>query len=204
MAVETPFYLYPGQKIQGDFVPKKINLALLFQLNCPGCFFYALPVFDALYTALRDTVGMIALSTAFENFSLNTTQNTLALVNHGTLVGHTKKLMYEHGYDKLHIQPEFPIAMDQKMNPSQLEEIVNNICRLHPEFNNLTKDHQKLAQVQVRNYLKSMPELSLTFTANQCKGTPTFVLFNDQNKLLASWFGNTKKEVILDKVNSFL
>ncbi len=199
----TPLHLYIGKKIQGQFEPKRLNLLLSFQVNCPGCFLYALPTFNQLFKKYKNDLGFLALSTAFENFELNNTNNTILLAKDGTLVGHTKHALAEHGYDKLQIQPEFPIAIDQKMKPFQIEEITKNICLLNPNFNTWSSSDQELLLKRVRNYLTKLPEVSLTFTTNQFRGTPTFTLFNDKNELLHSWFGHVKKNEIIDKINTF-
>ncbi|KAA1248184.1 hypothetical protein [Aquimarina sp. RZ0] len=200
----TPLHLYQGKKIQGQFISRKLNLLLMFQVNCPGCFLYALPTFNQLYKKYKDDIGIIALSTAFEDFELNTSQNTTGLVEKGTLVGHTKKALQEYGYETLQIQPEFPIIMDKKMEVSQLEEVTANICSLYSNFLTYSIDKQELIRLQVSNYLKKLPEISLTFTSNQFKGTPTFALFNDKSELLHSWFGHIKKNEIVDKIKHFL
>ncbi len=199
-----PLYLYQGQRIKGQFVQKKLNLVLMFQVNCPGCFLYALPVFNQLYKHFKDDIGMLALSTAFEDFELNTEQNTIDLVESGTLIGHTKQALLSHGYDKLQIVSEFPISMDKKMEASQLEEVTSAICQLHPQYTILNNADQKKAYLNVKSYLQKIPEVSLTFTSNQFRGTPTFILFNDKNELLHSWFGHIKKNVVIDTINELL
>ncbi|WP_010521447.1 hypothetical protein [Aquimarina agarivorans] len=198
----VPLHLYVGEKIQGNFEPKKLNLLLNFQVNCPGCFLYALPTFSKLYKKYNNNLGFLALSTAFEDFDVNTTKNTIDLVNEGTLVGHTKHALAEYGYNKLQIKPEFPIAMDKKMESSQIDEITEKICLLNPNFSIWSNYDQDLFLKKVKNYLVKLPEVSLTFTTNQFRGTPTFTLFNN-NEILHSWFGHVKIAEITTKINSF-
>ena len=66
------------KEIQGSFTLSKINILLVFQVNCPGCFSYALPFFNKIYQDYRkEDVSFLALSTAFEDFDKNTLSNTV-------------------------------------------------------------------------------------------------------------------------------
>ena len=56
----------------------------------------------------------------------------------------------------------------------------------------------------VRNYIEKQEEVSLTFTANQFRGTPTIALFNEEKELLGSWFGHTAKKDIINKIDQFI
>jgi len=94
-------HLHIDKMIKGQFNPKKINLLLLFQVNCPGCFSYSLPLFNKLYHQFNKDLGFIALSTAFEDFKLNTLKNTVALANEGELIGETKKFLSDQGHERI-------------------------------------------------------------------------------------------------------
>jgi hypothetical protein len=37
------------KELKGKFNLKNLNILLVFQVNCPGCFSYALPLFNTLY-----------------------------------------------------------------------------------------------------------------------------------------------------------
>ncbi len=190
--------------IQSSFSPKKLNLALLFQVNCPGCFIYALPVFNQLYKKYKEQLGMVALSTAFEDYELNSKENTELLVNHGVLIGETKKALNEQGNEKLPYELHFPIGMDAILQSDQKEELVETICSIDPNFQIWSEYDQNLLRKKVLIYLSNQQKTSLTFTANQFKGTPTIVLFNEQNELLHSWFGHQPIDDIITKIESQL
>ena len=50
-----------GDELQGKFELKKLNLLLVFQVNCPGCFSYALPFFNKLYSEFnRDGISSVS------------------------------------------------------------------------------------------------------------------------------------------------
>ena len=77
--------LHIDKHIQGNFETKELNLLLMFQVNCPGCFTYALPLFKRLYENYKDEkFSFLALSTAFEDFDKNTLENTTLLVKEGS------------------------------------------------------------------------------------------------------------------------
>ena len=65
----------------------KINVAFVFQVNCPGCFIYGIPLLNELFKKYEKEIGFISISTAFEDFELNTEANTIELLNKGELVG---------------------------------------------------------------------------------------------------------------------
>ena len=70
-----------SKELQGEFKLNKINILLVFQVNCPGCFSYALPLFNKLFRNNKtEDVSFLALSTAFEDFDKNTLVNTKKLV----------------------------------------------------------------------------------------------------------------------------
>ena len=94
-----------NKEIQGEFKINKLNLVLVFQVNCPGCFTYALPLYNKIYNAYKTKgVSFLALSTAFEDYDKNTLVNTENLVNQGTLIGETKTYMNNQGIDKQYNQ----------------------------------------------------------------------------------------------------
>lgn len=83
-----------GEVVQGDFELRETTLVLVFQVNCPGCFTYALPLAEAIHRdAGRSGISVKALSTAFEDFDLNTAEHTRALVEQGKLVGATRRAL---------------------------------------------------------------------------------------------------------------
>ena len=149
---------------------------------------------------LRNDIGFLALSTAFEDFELNTRENTTLLINKGTLVGETKKALFEQGIESLPYQLQFPIGMDAPLEPSQKGALIDNICALNPDFLQSPVHDQDAFRKRVLAFLDNQQSISLTFTANQFKGTPTIALFNDQYTLLESWFGHHSIKTIRDGI----
>lgn len=194
--------LHIGEMVQGEFSPKKLNLLLMFQVNCPGCFLYALPTFNQLFEKYDAHLGFIALSTAFEDFGLNTQENTELLINESELIGETKKALLQQGHQKLPYELLFPVGMDALLGPNQKEELVENICSLNPNYSVWSTYDQKMLRTRVLNYVNTQEKISLTFTANQFRGTPTIVLFNDQKELIYSWFGHQPIDEIIHKIET--
>ena len=63
------------------------QIGMLWQVNCPGCHM-ALPVLDTVAEELADDgVRVVAVATAFEDFELNTTENTRRFLTSGVRVG---------------------------------------------------------------------------------------------------------------------
>ena len=189
-------HLHIDRILQGEFKPNALNLMLLFQVNCPGCFSYALPLFNKLYDQNQGKLGFLALSTAFEDFDLNTEQSTELLIKEGKMVGETKRALLQQGHSVLPYQLDFPIGVDTKAKNEQLSGLIEDICFSNPNFSIWSEYDQKLMRERVSDYLGQQEQISLTFTANQFRGTPTIVLFNKEYDLLDSWFGHTPIEEI--------
>ncbi len=86
-----------GEMLQGEFTPARINVLLAFQVNCPGCFIHALPVAAGLHAHFtQDDVRLLGLSTAFEDFDLNTIDHTRQLLQDGQLVGERRNDLRMH------------------------------------------------------------------------------------------------------------
>lgn len=176
----------------------------MFQVNCPGCFMYALPMFNALLEQYEHQMGFLALSTAFEDFNLNTEQNTRLLIEKGHLIGETKKALNEQGIDKLPYPLKFPIGIDAMMKASEKELLIENICNLNPNYKIWSDYDKNLMNEKVNHYLNQQEKISMTFTANQFKGTPSIALFNEKHEILGSWFGHVQRQEIIKSINSFI
>lgn len=117
-------HLALGEVIQGDMRLDSRTLLLVFQVNCPGCFTYALPLAEAIHQdSNRLGLSVMGLSTAFEDFHLNTVEHTRALVEEGTLVGETKKVLGTEAYGGT---ISFPIAVDAGMEQGVGETFAAN------------------------------------------------------------------------------
>lgn len=153
----TKFHLRTEQILQGHFTLQSLNLILIFQVNCPGCFIYALPLAAKLYERHRDRINILGLSTAFEDFDLNTAENTQKLLQSGEMVGVTRHYFQQKQIEQYPIPLEFAIAFDRE-----------------------------------------------TFRINSLPGTPSWVAFDRECNVLASWFGHQSEEEVESMLHQHL
>lgn len=87
MQQSFPIFRQHCKFLRGADVVEKPKLVLVFQVNCPGCFSYALPI----ASRLEEKIDVVCIATAFEDFELNTLENLNRLLERGETVGETKK-----------------------------------------------------------------------------------------------------------------
>lgn len=192
------FYLNTNDPIKGKFLLKKINLAFVFQVNCPGCFIYGIPLVNQLFEKYSGYVSFIGVSTAFEDFELNTEANTRLLIQDGTVVGETKKYLNDQNQDKYNTGILFPVAFD-RLKPAEeflTEENLTAICNTNPDFSFWPQREQQAVMQNVKDFYKQHPILAETFVLNQLKGTPSFVFFDENYNILKSLFGHQSIETL--------
>jgi len=95
----------------------KVVLLEIFQVNCPGCFLYALPQAIDLHQRYSDKgLTVLGIATAFEDFDKNTLENLLKLVKHGEVIGETLHILEQHSIlteGRLPFSIPFALAMDK-------------------------------------------------------------------------------------------
>ena len=95
----------------------KVVLLEVFQVNCPGCFLYALPQAIDLHQRYSDKgLTVLGIATAFEDFDKNTLENLLKLVKHGEIIGETLHILEQHSIlteGRLPFSIPFALAMDK-------------------------------------------------------------------------------------------
>lgn len=183
--------LHFEEMLQGTFNLNELNFLFVFQVNCPGCFVYGIPTVNRLFEEYSKEVNFLGLSTAFEDFEYNNVGNTKALLNSGELIGVTKHYFEKQGYDKYPMKLEFPIAMDALAGENfDLTKAAMNICESNPNYAFWPKFDQNQMQQNVHRYLSSQEKIALTFTQNQMRGTPTFIIFSKEMEILSHQFGH--------------
>ena len=199
-------HLQYDEVMNGTFTTQKVNLLFTFQVNCPGCFAYGFPLVSSIKNKFKEDIGYLGLSTAFEDFELNTAKNTQRLVNSGAVVGETQKMFTSQGIDQYSGSIDFPIAMDHIIKEQELENniFVDKICRINPDFDSWSTLNKELLRQKVRDYLRQQSKISFTFTANQFRGTPTFIIFNDKMEILHHWFGHITPTQVEDSLTAAL
>lgn len=191
--------------LQGEFSAGERNLLFVFQVNCPGCFFYGFPAMNELFKKYSAQINFLGLSTAFEDFQLNTLENTKLLLDEKKLVGETKKAFEAHPDQFQFSDIDFPIAMDLLSDKAFITE--ENIIHIGNNFANYGQAsvvEREQFDHKIKDYLNMNPVIPVTFTLNQFRGTPTFVLFDSEQNILEHWFGHKPYEEIENSIKTWL
>ena len=202
------FYLTSSQIFQGDLNPQDINLLLVFQVNCPGCFINGFPFANQLHHEFGPKgLKVMALSTAFEDYDLNTPENTKILLEDGILVGETKKFFNDNGYDELPYPIEFPLGFDdlQPMKSGAItDEVIEKMCESLPDYGQMNFTERKLVHGQVKEYLLNKKFSATTFDTNDLRGTPSWILYDKECQIYGKWFGHESHKDIEAMVKKLL
>ncbi len=197
--------LYHTGMLQGEFGLQRLNLLFVFQVNCPGCFLYGIPLINKIFRKYQNHIGILGISTAFEDFEYNNTENTSLLIKENKIVGETKKVMAHYGHEKYPMSMDFPVAMDKIMDASYpIEKAVAQIASKNHEFVNYSKQEQEQILFKIHEYLTQIPIVSLTFTLNQFRGTPSFVIFDNNYKIITQWFGHKTESEVFATIESLI
>ena len=203
----SKFHLNIQELVQGELVINKVNIAFVFQVNCPGCFIYGIPIMNDLYQSFNDKVGFIGVATAFEDFEYNNEANLKLLLTDGTLVGETRKY-YDTNYgisNYLDI-PDFPVAFDRILPSEQLlnSENIELICNAIPSFVDFSEKEKEILSIKIKSYYSQVPILAATFTLNQLQGTPSIIIFDEKYNILGQYFGHQSEDVLKTKIKQLL
>jgi thiol-disulfide isomerase/thioredoxin len=189
-----------GAPVNFDQLWGRVVLVEVFQVNCPGCFLYALPEAVELHRKYGDAgLTILGVATAFEDFDKNTLENLRRLVERNEVVGETLKALKQHGQldqGRLPYHIPFPLAMDQLIErQSEISDtdILDFIHGRLPNFDQQPDAYRQQITEQVRGYLKSLRYRAETFERFQLKGTPSQILVDKRGVLRASEFGTFPK-----------
>ena len=183
--------LHYDEILKGTFRLRKLNFLFVFQVNCPGCFLYGIPFVNKLFQEFQEEISFLGLSTAFEDFEYNNLTNTRLLLEQQKVVGETQKTLAQHNLDTFSLPIDFPIAMDAKADDSfDLEQATTQICALNPNYSFWPEEEQSALKKRILQYLNNLESISLTFTLNQLRGTPSLLLFNENYEVLVHRFGH--------------
>ncbi len=180
-----------GEPTNFDQLLGKVVLVEVFQVNCPGCFLYALPLAIDLHQRYTNNgLVVLGIATAFEDFDKNTLGNLRKLVSHGEVIGETFHMLSQQGVLKdwrLPYQIPFPIAMDkliQRGRQVSQDEIIAFIYERIPDFAQQPEAPREKVITQVRAYLEKLDYHAQTFEQFNLKGTPSHILV-DRNGILS-------------------
>lgn len=185
-----------GTEVNFDRLLGQVVLVEVFQVNCPGCFLYALPQAVELYHKYSEQgLSVLGIATAFEDFDKNNLENLTRLAEHGEVVGETLRVLSQQGKlsaGRLPYRIPFPLAMDRlvRRRGEVTDNVITNFIQDHvPDFEQQPKSHQQQIRQQVLNYLHSLDCHAETFELFELKGTPSHILVDKKGILRDSAFG---------------
>jgi hypothetical protein len=186
-----------GGSTNFDQLAGKVVLVEVFQVNCPGCFLYALPqAIDFHQRYSNQGLVVLGIATAFEDFDKNTLENLGKLVNHGEVIGETLLMLSQQGVleaGRLPYRIPFPLAMDKliKQDGDLSEDNITAFIDEHiPNFGQQPQAYREKVLQQVRAYLQKLEYRAQTFEMYSLKGTPSHILVDKQGILRDCAFGS--------------
>ncbi|WP_027150184.1 peroxiredoxin family protein [Methylobacter tundripaludum] len=186
-----------GTETNFDRLLGQVVLVEVFQVNCPGCFLYALPQAVDLHRKYSEHgLTILGVATAFEDFDKNNLENLIRLIENGEVVGETLRMLSQQDKLSAGLLPyriPFPVAMD-RLNKRQGEVsdnvITNFIKDRVPNFEQRPEADQQKIRQQVQNYFQSLDYHAETFERFDLKGTPSHILVDKQGILRDCAFGD--------------
>ncbi len=186
-----------GETVNFDALSGRVVLVEVFQVNCPGCFFYALPQAIALHRQYADQgLAVLGLATAFEDFDKNTLENLKKLVESGEVVGETLKALKHRGALKegrLPYKIPFPLGMDKLVSAEKPTEVgVEQFIEANvPDFDSQSSNRQQQIRQSVTDYLQKLAYHPQTFERFRLQGTPSQILVDKRGILKSIEFGQS-------------
>ena len=185
-----------GGPVNLDGLLGRVVLVEVFQVNCPGCFIYALPEACKLLRRYADMgLTVLGLATAFEDFNKNTSENLRRLVGQHEVIGETFKALNQRGLldnGRLSYRIPFPLAMDvltRRMTDVNDDEVFSFIQGRLPGFDFYPDDHRQQVIKQVRSYLETQCYRAETFERFELRGTPSHIVVDKAGVLRGCEFG---------------
>jgi hypothetical protein len=186
-----------GEPVNFDQLSGSVVLVEVFQVNCPGCFLYALPQAVDLYHRYSDHgLSVLGVATAFEDYDKNNLENLTRLIEKGEVVGEALRTLSQQGKlvtGQLPFRIPFPVAMDRlhkrQANVTQ-DQIENFINQRIPDFEQQTETYQQKIRQQVQHYFQSLTYHAETFELFDLQGTPSHILVDKQGLLRVCAFGS--------------
>ena len=181
------FHLKYSEVLNGSFEPDALNLMMVFQVNCPGCFLQGFPQMISLHAKYHGRISCFALSTAFEDFDFNTVENVKLLLEENCLTGETRKAFNNNNLTWNDTIP-FPVLVDAMIAREDMlqRQFIDRIISNYPQFNGVLEPELVAIKTSLHHYLNHYQKCGFTFASNLLQGTPTFVLFNASMDVLTA------------------
>ena len=168
-----------------------VILVEVFQVNCPGCFMYAIPDAIRIHQKYeKNGVKVIGLATAFEDYDKNTVDNLKLLLDKQEVIGDTLNALAQTGQllngNKLPYSIPFSVAVDsiKKENPSASKsKAIDFIESSTPNLSSYDEKYKLMLIEHVQKYFESRQFYAETFEEYGLQGTPSTILIDKQGKL---------------------
>lgn len=177
---------FGGRPTNIDQEKGSVILVEVLQVNCPGCFMYAIP--DAIRIHQRygkKGVKVIGLATAFEDYDKNTVENLKLLIDKQQVIGETRIALAQSGQllngNTLPYRIPFPIAADSIKKENHNASKSRAINFVESSTSNLSSidDKYKLMLIErVQKYFESRQYYAETFEEYHLQGTPSTLLID--------------------------
>lgn len=183
---------FNGKPTNIDQEKGNVVLVEVFQVNCPGCFMYAIP--DAIrihHKYGKNGVKVIGLATAFEDYDKNTVKNLELLLDEQQVIGDTLNGLAQSGQlrkgNRLPYRIPFPIAVDsiKKENPSASKsKAISFIESSTANLSSYDEKYKLMLYERVQKYFESRQYYAETFEEYGLQGTPSTILIDKQGRLI--------------------
>ena len=185
-----------GMDTNFDKEGDNVKLVEVFQVNCPGCFFYGIPEAINIYNKYKsEGLSVLGLATAFEDYDKNTLENLELLLTTGEVIGDTKQGLSQYNQldsGKLQYKIPYPVAMDSllKNNEEPSQEKMNGFINNQiPNFDSQPQEYKDKIYERVKEYFKSKEFSAETFEMFSLQGTPSTILVDRKGILRDVSFG---------------
>ena len=185
-----------GMDTNFDQEGDNVKLVEVFQVNCPGCFFYGIPEAINIYNKYKsEGLSVLGLATAFEDYDKNTLENLELLLTTGEVIGDTKQGLSQYNQldsGKLQYKIPYPVAMDSllKNNEEPSQEKMNGFINNQiPNFDSQPQEYKDKIYERVKEYFKSKEFSAETFEMFSLQGTPSTILVDRKGILRDVSFG---------------
>ena len=197
-----------GMPTNIDEEKDKVVLIEVFQVNCPGCFMYAIPEAITIYNKYHnDGVRVLGVATAFEDFDKNTVENLQLLLETGQVIGDTLSSLGQYNKldgNKLQFKIPFPVAADylSKNDASTITDdaVLGYIRSQIPDFDSQSEDNKKRMMTQVREFMSKKEYTASTFDQYQLRGTPSSILIDREGILRDVSYGQDARGARLESL----
>ena len=189
----------------GSFQPKKINLIFIFQLSSPKAMLEAAPVFNDMYNQYKKEIGFVGLSTAIEDYKINTKENTIDWLVNKTVFGNVANYLDSLGKDEYPNKIQFPVTCDPLLNAEAvLENDIEQMMQLNRNYKHWSESDKISVRLQIRTYLMRQEKIAYTFTYNQLRDVPAFVIFNKEFEILETWYDHKNRFEVKEVLEKYL